>query len=85
MYWEHEGNRALMEGHWKLVSRLGYPWELYNIDEDRTELNDLSDKYPIVVKDFANKWQKWADEVGVVPWDKTGKTPKIPNYKKNSQ
>jgi arylsulfatase A-like enzyme len=82
IYWEHEGNRALMEANWKLVSRLGYPWELYNIVEDRTELNDLSGKYPDVVKELTTKWQKWADEVGVVPWSKTGTTPKIPDYTK---
>ncbi len=81
-YWEHEGNRALMEGKWKLVSRLGYPWELYKIDEDRTELEDLSSKYQEVVIDLTGKWQKWADKVGVVPWSKTGKTPKIPDYTK---
>lgn len=82
IYWEHEGNRSVMEGKWKVVSRLGHPWELYNIEEDRTELNDLSSKYPDVVTKLTDQWQKWADEVGVVPWSKTGKTPKIPDYTK---
>src|SRR6185295_12975525 len=26
--WEHEGNRAIRDGDWKLVSRFGYGWEL---------------------------------------------------------
>ncbi len=82
IYWEHEGNKAIMDGDWKLVTRLGYSWELYNIVEDRTELKDLCSKYPDVARDLADKWQKWAEEVGVVPWSKTGTTPKIPDYKK---
>jgi arylsulfatase A-like enzyme len=82
IYWEHEGNRALLEGEWKIVSRLEYPWELYNLEEDRTELNDLSGDYPEKVTELTEKWQTWADEVGVVPWSLTGKVPKIPDYAK---
>ena len=39
--WEHEGSRAVRIGEWKLVSEIGKGWELYNIDNDRTELDDL--------------------------------------------
>ena len=42
LYWEHEGNRALRVGDWKLVSKHPGDWELYNMLDDRTELNDLS-------------------------------------------
>lgn len=36
IYWEHEGNRAVRIGDWKLVQRTK-PWELYNIAQDRSE------------------------------------------------
>ena len=42
LYWEHEGNRALRIGEWKLVSKHPGDWELYNLIEDRTELNNFS-------------------------------------------
>ena len=42
IYWEHEGNRAVRRGDWKLVARNGGPWELYNLAEDRSELHDRS-------------------------------------------
>ena len=80
--WEHEGNRAIREGKWKLVSE--YPgtwstvrkyetqgkWELYDMDEDRTELNNLAEQYPEKVKELNAKWQNWAQRVGVIPWEK---------------
>ena len=42
MFWEHEGNRAVRSGQWKLVAQHGQDWELYDMEEDRTELKDLS-------------------------------------------
>ena len=42
LFWEHEGNRAVRRGDFKLVAVHGGPWELYNIAEDRTELRDLA-------------------------------------------
>ena len=44
LYWEHEGNRAVRIGDWKLVSKHPGDWELYNLIEDRTELSDLSER-----------------------------------------
>jgi arylsulfatase len=40
------GNRALRDGKWKLVSYFpANRWELYNIDNDRDETNNLAVKY----------------------------------------
>jgi len=72
IYWEHEGNRAVRVGNWKLVSKWSPPensrWELYNIDADRTELHDLAEQMPEKVSELSAMWQAWADRVGVVPW-----------------
>jgi arylsulfatase len=66
--WEHQGHRALRMGDWKLVSRLGNPWELYRMDEDRTELNDLSTKDSGRVRTMEKEYAQWADRCGVVDW-----------------
>jgi arylsulfatase len=58
--WEHEGNRALREGDWKLVAIKGGPWELYDLRTDRVELHDLAAAQPERVKDMAAKWDAWA-------------------------
>ncbi|EDY18478.1 sulfatase [Chthoniobacter flavus Ellin428] len=65
--WEHEGNRAIREGKWKLVSLSGAPWELYNMDVDRVELHDLAGNEPQRVKDMAAKWDAWAQRTHVLP------------------
>ncbi len=68
--WEHEGNRALRAGDWKLVATYQGPWELYNLKQDRSELNNLAAKQPTMLKELSAGWQAWADKVGVVPWEK---------------
>ena len=58
--WEHEGNKAIRSGDWKLTAIADKPWELYNIKEDRTELHNLASEHPDKVKDMAAKWNTWA-------------------------
>ena len=65
--WEHEGNRAIRIGKWKLVALRGEPWELYDIESDRVELRDLAEKHPDMVKELAEKWEAWARRVRAVP------------------
>ena len=75
LLWEHEGNRAVRKGDWKLVSRYdqdagGFtPWELYNLAKDRTELNDLSSDLPDKTKEMIELYEKMAREAEVTPWD----------------
>jgi len=56
LYFHFGTDRALRQGPWKLVSAKLGRWELYNLDEDRTELNDLAAKHPERVKAMAAKW-----------------------------
>ncbi len=81
LFWEHEGNRAIRDGDWKLVSKHPGDWELYNIAMDRTEMNDLQAKHADRVAMMAGQWQDWADRVGVMPWP-LNNTKKQKNKKK---
>ncbi len=84
IFWEHGGNRAVRDGKWKLVSyyneveedpvtyglgvRTG-PWELYDMERDRSECSDLAAKEPGRVRRMAAQYESWARRVGVVPWE----------------
>jgi arylsulfatase A-like enzyme len=68
IFWEHEGNRAVRSGNWKLVSRYPDGWELYDIAADRVERNDLAARHPDVVATFAAQWDAWAKRANVDPW-----------------
>ena len=69
LFWEHEGNRAIRDGKWKLVAKGAKGrWELYDIDADRSELRDLSAKYPEKVESLAKQWTDWAHRIKVYPW-----------------
>jgi arylsulfatase len=64
LFWEHEGNKAVRRGRWKLVARHKQPWELYDLDQDRGEGRDLSAGEPDRVKALAVEWEAWAARVG---------------------
>jgi len=68
IYWEHEGNRAVRQGKWKIVSRYPDRWELYDMEADRTELTNLADKYPEKVEQLKALYELWAARCGVQPW-----------------
>lgn len=67
IFWEHEGNRAVREGKWKLVAKENAPWELYDMDADRTEMHDLAKDKPELVRDLSAKWDTWAAGSNVLP------------------
>lgn len=75
LFMEHENNAAVRHGDWKLVGRgvaaqdgiRPERWELYNVRDDRTELNDLAKQLPDKTRELATLWEAWATRVGVYP------------------
>ncbi len=79
--WEHEGNRAIRQGRWKLVSEFpgtwtyfysyekAGAWELYDLEVDPTEMNDLAAEYSDQVASMTRLYQQWAKESLVVDWE----------------
>ena len=68
IFWEHEGSRAVRDGEWKLVSEVGGQWELYNMDQDRTELNNLVESNRLKAEEMGKMYDEWAARCGVSPW-----------------
>jgi arylsulfatase len=75
LLWEHEGNAAIRKGPWKLVGRrvidsdstLTEKWELYNLHEDRSELNDLSTTHPENFLELKTLFEKEGHRVRFFP------------------
>ncbi len=75
--WEHEANRGIRIKNIKLVSRANpkltfsaatrYNWELYDLNADPTELNNLASVQPKIVKQMAAEWENWAKRASVLP------------------
>jgi arylsulfatase A-like enzyme len=89
IYWEHEGNRALRAGNWKLVAKgPAGAWELYDIERDRAELHDLAAKEPQRVTQMVGQWEAWARRANVLPWiwqPQYGEKPSAENKSKKTK
>lgn len=68
LYWEHEGNRAIRAGDWKLVAKHGAGWELYDISKDRVESTDVSSLNTDRVRELTGLYEAWAKRSNVLPW-----------------
>src|SRR5262249_36853370 len=69
LFWEHESNRALRVGDWKLVAKgSGGPWELYDMRKDRSELHDLASEQSERIKQMIATWNRWAERTHAIPW-----------------
>ena len=68
LFWEHFGAAALRQGDWKLAKLDGNAdWELYNLKEDRTEMNNLAAEYPELLKAMQEEWNTMAKATDVFP------------------
>ncbi len=66
--WEHEGNRAIRDGDYKLVSSFGADWELFDMRADRLEANDLAAQMPAKLAELRARYETEAGRIGIEPW-----------------
>ena len=67
--WEHEGNRAIRAGDWKLVAPPSKKaWQLYNLATDRVESHDSANEHPEIVTRLSAEYDAWAARCGVIPY-----------------
>jgi arylsulfatase A-like enzyme len=67
--WEHEGNAAVRLGDWKLVKDRAGDWELYEMNEDRTEQHDLSATNPARMAELTGIYPGFVERCGIISWD----------------
>lgn len=65
--WEWSGNRAIRQGKWKAVwDSLVKKWDLYDLQVDRTETNNLASNDPERTQALADEWTAWAKRTTVI-------------------
>ncbi len=81
------GMRGFRKGNWKLL-KLVPPygtgeWQLYNLDEDSAEMDDLSELHPDIHKELIEEWNTYAIENGFIEPDRPtayAKPPRDDSY-----
>jgi arylsulfatase len=68
IFWEHEGNKAVRDGKWKLVMRHRQRWQLFDMEADRTEQHDLIEQHPELAAKLEAAWDAWAKRTFVDDW-----------------
>ncbi len=75
-YFEMFGHRGIWVDGWKAVSWHRYgtewsddEWELYHVDEDFSETNDLAAEEPEKLRELIDRWWVEAGKHGVLPLD----------------
>jgi arylsulfatase len=68
IFWEHEGNRAVRSGAWKLSMKYRGEWELFHIPSDRTEQHNVIGEKPDLARMLIRQWGDWAATTFVDDW-----------------
>ena len=73
---EPGGCGALRRGKWKVVWSKRMPheieWELYDMENDRSETHNVAAQQPDIVTKLVGEWERWARRVGAEPFNLPG-------------
>lgn len=61
-WWYHDDHRAIRVGDWKAVALSGEPWELYDLSNDRGEMNNLAKSQPEKLQQLVEAWEATTEE-----------------------
>ena len=78
LFFQFHDHRAVRSGNWKLSSCEGKPWELYRVDTDRTEVQDLAGKEPVMLKQLEALYDQWWNRPAIL--DRATQHDPVPGY-----
>lgn len=67
LFWHWSGGRAVRDGRWKAVRWAKQPWELYDLNADRTERHNLANEQSEVLGELTKAWEQWRLRGGANP------------------
>lgn len=67
LFFEHFRERAAISGDWKIVAPNNKEWELYNLKSDRTEMHNVAEQHPDIVKQLSEAYDAWTVRALVEP------------------
>ena len=73
IFYEYATSGAIRDGKWKLVTKglkkkrkgvapENIAWQLYDMEQDMTEMHNLAPQYPDVVQRLSQAWRLWYNE-----------------------
>lgn len=62
LWWLHEGNLAIRVGRWKAVAAKDQPWELYDLEQDRSEQSNMAESQPEILARLIGQWDSTTEE-----------------------
>ncbi len=63
LFWQWAKGKAVRDGKWKIVAHgKDAAWELYNMEEDPTETNNLASGQPEIVNKIESLYKSWLQE-----------------------
>ena len=65
LYWEHENGKAVRKGNWRLTALANGGWQLFDLEHDLSETNNVAAEYPEKVREMKTLWNNWAKGVGL--------------------
>ena len=75
LYWRSEYHKAIRQGSWKMIQDdLANQTVLYNMQQDKSEQNNLASKHPEVVQKLEKAFQTWEKDMIPSNW------PRVMDY-----
>lgn len=65
LYWQFGKSQAIRDKNWKLVKHASKDWELYDLESDPTETQNLAAKDPEKVTAMADRWKAWWEQKAI--------------------
>ncbi len=61
--WKWNTRTALLKDGFKIIGNNGKNWQLFDLSQDLTEMNDISGQNPELTRELSAQWQVWHEDV----------------------